>query len=45
MNQTKSSFFYSKNTETQTKQMVESVLSFSEADEGTQYLGLPNIIH
>lgn len=43
INRAKSS--YDKNTEAQTKLVVESILSFNEADEGTQYLGLPNIIH
>ncbi|KAL8094022.1 hypothetical protein AgCh_035780 [Apium graveolens] len=42
INATKSSMFYSRNTETQTKQEVYSILNFNEADEDTQDLGLPN---
>ncbi|KAL8094024.1 hypothetical protein AgCh_035782 [Apium graveolens] len=43
INATKSSMFYSRNTETQSKQEVYSIMNFNEADEDTQDLGLPNI--
>lgn len=45
INGAKSYVFYRKNTEAQTKHKVKSILLFDEADEGTQYLGLPNIIN
>lgn len=42
INVDKSSVFFSRNVEINTKEGVLEILGFHEADENTQYLGLPN---
>lgn len=44
INVAKSSIFYNRNTDAHIKHKVHSVLGFNEVDEGTLYLGLPNIM-